>query len=77
MCRYKDSDGYWMTGLVEETEQENIEYYDLPAWSLHRLIELCPISIRHLGYHYSLIYDIHRDWVVYMLYANGNNKPYN
>lgn len=28
MCRYKDSDGYWTTGLVEEVEQDVIEYYD-------------------------------------------------
>ena len=42
MCRYKDSDGYWMTGLVEEIEQDIIEYYDTPAWSLGRLIKLMP-----------------------------------
>ena len=50
---------------------------DIPAWSLHRLIEMMPISIRKDGFHNSLVYDFHRDWCVYMLYANGEQMPYN
>ena len=42
MCRYKDSDGCWMTGLIEETEQEKIEYYEIFAWSFDRLRKMLP-----------------------------------
>ena len=48
-----------------------------PRWSMHRLIEMMPISIRKDGFHNSLVYDFHRDWCVYMLYANGEQLPYN
>ena len=49
----------------------------IPAWSLHRLMEMMPISIRKDGFHNSLVYDFHRDWCAYMLYANGEQMPYN
>ena len=65
------------------TAKENPLYFHeadedtIPAWSLHRLIEMMPISIRKDGFHNSLVYDFHRDWCVYMLYANGEQMPYN
>ena len=40
---------------------------DIPAWSLHRLIEMMPISIRKDGFHNSLVYDFHRDWCIYVI----------
>lgn len=49
----------------------------LPAWSLHRLMEMMPPSIKD-GYHYSLIYNIHRDAIEYICFANGGmQRPYN
>ena len=49
----------------------------IPAWSLWRLCEMLPPSIKD-GYHYSLIYDIHRDAIGYICFANGGLKrPYN
>ena len=49
----------------------------IPAWSLWRLIEMLPPSIKD-GYHYSLIYDIHRDAIGYICFANGGlQRPYN
>ena len=45
----------------------------IPAWSLHRLIEMLPPSIKD-RYHYSLIYDIHRDLVGYMCYSDGISR---
>ena len=49
----------------------------IPAWSLWRLIEMLPPSIKD-GYHYSLIYDIHRDAIEYICFANGGlQRPYN
>ena len=46
---------------------------DIPAWSLWRLIEMLPTSIKD-RYHYSLIYDIHRDLVGYMCYSDGISR---
>ena len=49
----------------------------IPAWSLWRLCEMLPPSIKD-GYHYSLIYDIHRDAIGYICFANGGlQRPYN
>ena len=48
----------------------------IPAWSLHRLIETLPLLLRK-GDNYSLVFDIHRDWVAYMTYASGERNPYN
>ena len=48
----------------------------IPAWSLHRLMESMPLLLRK-GDNYSLIFDIHRDWVAYMTYASGERNPYN
>lgn len=49
----------------------------IPAWSLWRLIEMLPPSIKD-GYHYSLIYDIHRDAIGYICFANGGlQRSYN
>lgn len=49
----------------------------IPAWSLHRLIEMMPPSIKD-GFHYSLIYDIHRDAIEYICFANGGlQRSYN
>ena len=56
-----------------ETEFEADE---IPAWSLHRIIETLPLLLRK-GDNYSLIFDIHRDWVAYMAYASGERNPYN
>ena len=57
-----------------ETE---FEADDIPAWSLWRLIEMLPPSIKD-GYHYSLIYDIHRDAIGYICFANGGlQRQYN
>ena len=50
--------------------------FDSPAWSLHRLIDTLPLLLRE-GDNYSLIFDIHRDWVAYMAYASGERNPYN
>ena len=49
---------------------------EVPAWSLHRLIETLPLLLRK-GDNYSLVFDIHRDWVAYMAYASGERNPYN
>lgn len=58
------------------TSKVDMEKY-IPAWSLWRLIEMLPPSIKD-GYHYSLIYDIHRDAIGYICFANGGlQRPYN
>ena len=44
----------------------------IPAWSLHRLIEMMPPSIRDRR-QYSLVYDIHRDWLAYLSYGTNVN----
>ena len=44
----------------------------IPAWSLHRLIEMMPPSIRDRR-QYSLVYDIHRDWLTYLTYGTNVN----
>ena len=62
--------------ILIDTEDDDTTEYDIPAWSLCRLIEMMPPSIRNT-YHYGLIYDIHRDWVCYMSYAQGRKCPYN
>ena len=62
-----------------KTEMDYFNLWDsiTPAWSLHRLIEMMPPSIKD-GYHYSLIYDIHRDAIGYICFANGGlQRPYN
>ena len=40
------------------------------------MLPLTLIDIRD-GQYYSLVYDIHRDWVCYMSYAYGRECPYN
>lgn len=56
--------------------KQDIEDNFYPAWSLSRLIEILPLLLRK-GDNYSLIFDIHRDWVAYMAYASGERNPYN
>ena len=70
------ADMCWMYGEVLSCNPPELTM-DIPAWSLHRLIEMMPISIRKDGFHNSLVYDFHRDRCVYMLYANGEQMPYN
>ena len=54
-----------------------VSWRHTPAWSLWRLIEMLPPSIKD-GYHYSLIYDIHRDAIGYICFANGGlQRSYN
>ena len=57
---YDLKDGKFFTGEYFERPIDYVEgmtgHY-IPAWSLHRLIEMMPPSIKD-GYHYSLIYDI-------------------
>lgn len=83
--QYGDGNGKWHLEVLDTKEaREHFEYLDkifddelfIPAWSLHRLIEMMPPSIRNTD-HYGLIYDIHRDWVCYMSYAQGRKCPYN
>lgn len=62
---------YWFEGIGQEWSAN-----DIPAWSLHRLMESMPLLLRK-GDNYSLIFDIHRDWVAYMTYASGERNPYN
>ena len=72
------SDG-WNDPVVSwgmEWSKKVIESGRLPAWSLHRLIETLPLLLRK-GDNYSLVIDIHRDWVAYMAYASGERNPYN
>ena len=65
----------WFIRPIEEDEK--ITHMEIPAWSLGRLIEMMPPSIKD-GYHYSLIYDIHRDAIGYICFANGGlQRPYN
>ena len=69
---------YWDTIILNGGWQPywDVTDNDIPAWSLHRLIEMMPLLLRK-GDVYSLIYDIHRDWVAYMTYASGERNPYN
>ena len=77
---YDLKDGKFFTGEYFERPIDYVEgmtgHY-IPAWSLWRLIEMLPPSIKD-GYHYSLIYDIHRDAIGYICFANcGLQRPYN
>lgn len=80
----KDDDGWYVTAesFCEWEDDRNtfpcLEEPEpiVPAWSLHRLIEILPLLLRK-GDNYSLIFDIHRDWVAYMAYASGERNPYN
>jgi hypothetical protein len=69
---------YYGTWVVTPSENPLYEESDsVPAWSLNRLIEMLPLSIKD-RYHYSLIYDIHRDAIGYICFANGGlQRPYN
>ena len=65
--------GEWLAIVGDGNKDED----NIPAWSLWRLCEMLPPSIKD-GYHYSLIYDIHRDAIGYICFANGGlNRPYN
>lgn len=76
------ADMHWAYHSVTATWYIVAHPYDgvgkgIPAWSLHRLVEMLPPSIKD-GYHYSLIYDIHRDAIEYICFANGGlQRPYN
>jgi hypothetical protein len=76
MCHFWhwESDDY--SRLCASWEFAHRSNKDIPAWSLHRLIETLPLLLRK-GDNYSLIFDIHRDWVAYMAYASGERNPYN
>ena len=74
---YKLCTNSWIEVQSDEEYFTHYKSFCIPAWSLHRLIEMMPISIRKDGFHNSLVYDFHRDWCVYMLYANGEQMPYN
>ena len=78
MVHYKSASmkewGVLATQFTKECQGSKCYY---PAWSLWRLCEMLPPSIKD-GYHYSLIYDIHRDAIGYICFANGGLKrPYN
>ena len=75
------ADCYWVNPFNEwfpivDRGEQGIDEDDIPAWSLHRLIETLPLLLRK-GDNYSLVFDIHRDWVAYMTYASGERNPYN
>ena len=77
MCHFWhwESDDY--SRLCASWEFAHRSNKDIPAWSLWRLCEMLPPSIKD-GYHYSLIYDIHRDAIGYICFANGGlQRPYN
>ena len=76
MCHlwHWEFDGYTLIAVPWERVHSTTK--DIPAWSLHRLIEMMPLLLRK-GDNYSLVYDIHRDWVAYMTYASGERNPYN
>ena len=67
----------WLDFMADEDYCPRFKDIRTPAWSLWRLIEMLPPSIKD-GYHYSLIYDIHRDAIEYICFANGGlQRPYN
>ena len=77
LCEKADYLSHWFkpdgSPMTAEEVYEAVWGKDIPAWSLHRLIEMMPPSIRDRR-QYSLVYDIHRDWLAYLSY--GTNVRY-
>ena len=64
-------DGWYLLPLDEE---EGIIHTEIPAWSLHRILELLPKKVEYNGWRYNLIVNVGEDLIGYFPPVFGDRR---